>query len=112
MVSCLGVILCGDRAGLLVEIAHRRQRGIPEQGLVEMHRSPARHEEGVLDSLLGDEADDVVRQLHHDEAPVAVRADSRLSITSRTAPFPPPLVETKAAARRTRSSAPAGAAAS
>src|SRR5579864_3506655 len=115
LVGSLAVILSCDRAGLLMGITDRLDLRPAAEGFVQMHGASARHQEDVLDSLVGDEADHIVRKLHGftecARTPAAF-ACKTASTSSRTAPLPPFLRATKAASMRTAGTASAGAAGS
>ena len=64
MIRCLGVVFGGDGAGLLVQVANELDVLATRQRIIEVHGSAARHQEHMLDTELGHEADDVVRELH------------------------------------------------
>ena len=65
VVGGLGVVLGGDGAGLLVRIADGLDVLALRQRSVEVHGAAAGHQEDVLDSLIGNEANDVIGELHH-----------------------------------------------
>ena len=63
MIRRLGVVFGGDGTGLFVQIAHELDVHATRQRIVQVHGAAAGHQEHVLDAEIGDEADDVVREL-------------------------------------------------
>ena len=59
----LRIVFGGDGAGLLVQVADVLDVHATRQRIVEVHGAAAGHQEHVLDTLIRDEADDVIGEL-------------------------------------------------
>src|SRR5579864_778348 len=115
MVRGLAVVLGGNGAGLLVRIADKLNFRAAGERIVEVHSTAAGHQENVFHALAGDEAHDIIGELHYGlplAASWGAERTSRIeSIRSRTAPLPPGRAATNCAFTRTSGRASAGAAA-